>query len=113
MKTNTATKTHTHSHSDFWLETAWPEGAQAFGKLRESAFGAGKVDAKTKAMIQLACVSLLRCKHCVDGTVGKLKSDFKATDREIAEVMMVASFAAAGTNLAWAKEVFDEHIGSN
>jgi alkylhydroperoxidase/carboxymuconolactone decarboxylase family protein YurZ len=111
MKTNTATKTH--AHAGFWLEKAWPEGAEAFGKLREKAFSAGEVDMKTKALIQLACVSLLRCKHCVNGTVGKLKSDFKATDREIAEVMMVASFAAAGTNMAWAKEVFDEHIGSN
>jgi alkylhydroperoxidase/carboxymuconolactone decarboxylase family protein YurZ len=64
-------------------------------------------------MIQLACVSLLRCKHCVDGTVGKLKNEYKVSDQEIAEVMMVASFAAAGTNLAWAKEVFDEHVGAN
>ena len=108
MKTNGTAETHTHS--GFWLEKAWPEGAEAFGKLRETAFGAGKVDKKTKALIQLACVSLLRCKHCVDSTVGKLKKDFKATDQEIAEVMMVASFAAAGTNMAWAHEVFDAHI---
>jgi AhpD family alkylhydroperoxidase len=111
MKTNVAEKTHTHTK--FWLEKAWPEGAEAFNGLRAKAFGAGKVDAKTKALIQLACVSLLRCKHCVDGTVGKLKTDFKATDQEIAEVMMVASFAAAGTNMAWAHEVFDKHVGSN
>jgi len=52
MKTHAAEKTHTHAK--FWLETAWPEGA---------------------------------------------------------EVMMVASFAAAGTNMAWAHEVFDEHAG--
>ena len=115
MKTSVATKTHTHNHhqTGFWLEKAWPEGAKAFGQLRETAFSAGKVDAKTKALIQLACVSLLRCKHCVNGTVGRLKNDYKVTDQEIAEVMMVASFAAAGTNMAWAKEVFDEHIGSN
>ena len=113
MKSQSETTTKNHVHSDFWLEKAWPEGAQALGALREKAFGAGKVDAKTKAMIQLACVSMMRCKHCVDGTVGKLKNEFKVTDREIAEIMMVASYAAAGTNMAWAKEVFDEHIGSN
>ena len=110
MKTEVATK---HTHSGFWLEKAWPEGAEAFGKLREKAFGAGKVDAKTKAMIQLACVSMLRCKHCVGGTLKKLKTEHKVTDQEIAEIMMVASYAAAGTNMAWAAEVFDEHIGSN
>ena len=68
---------------------------------------------QTKAMIQLACVSLLRCKHCVAGTVKKLKTEHKVSDQQIAEVMMVASFAAAGTNLAWAAEVFDENIGAN
>jgi AhpD family alkylhydroperoxidase len=111
MKTNVATKPHTHN--GFWLENAWPEGAEAFNQLRAKALGAGKVDAKTKAMIQLACVSMLRCKHCVDGTLGKLKTEHKVTDQEIAEIMMVASFAAAGTNMAWAAEVFDEHIGHN
>jgi AhpD family alkylhydroperoxidase len=111
MKTETVTKPHTHN--GFWLEKAWPEGAEAFDQLRAKAFAAGKVDAKTKAMIQLASVSLLRCKHCVNGTVAKLKTDFKVSDQEIAEVMMVASFAAAGTNMAWAAEVFDEHIGHN
>jgi AhpD family alkylhydroperoxidase len=108
MKSPAAAKAH--SHDGFWLEKAWPEGAEAFGQLRATAFGAGKVDAKTKALIQLACVSLLRCKHCVNGTVSRLKTEFKVTDQEIAEVMLVGSFAAAGTNLAWAAEVFDEHI---
>lgn len=113
MKTNAAAETHAHSHGTsgkLWLERAWPQGAQAFGALREKALGAGEVDAKTKAMIQLACVSMLRCKHCVGGTITKLKNEHRVTDRQIAEIMMVASFAAAGTNLAWAKEVFDEHI---
>jgi AhpD family alkylhydroperoxidase len=111
MKTEAAIKPHTHD--GFWLEKAWPEGAQAFAKLRETAFSDGKVDKKTKAMIQLACVSLLRCKHCVAGTVKKLKTEHKVTDQQIAEIMMVASFAAAGTNMAWAAEVFDENMGSN
>jgi AhpD family alkylhydroperoxidase len=111
IKTETATKPHTHN--GFWLERAWPEGAGAFNALRAKAFGAGKVDAKTKALIQLACVSLLRCKHCVNGTLTKLKKEHKATDQEIAEVMMVASFAAAGTNMAWAAEVFEDHVGHN
>jgi len=109
MKTNGAVKARTRSGS--WMERAWPEGAGALAGLREKAFASGEVDARTKALIQLACVSLLRCRHCINGTVARLKQDFKASDREIAEVMMVASYAAAGTNLAWAKEVFEEHLG--
>jgi len=110
MKTNGNTKEHTHATARHWMERAWPEGFEAMARLRETAFAAGEVDAKTKAMIQLACVSLLRCKHCVNGTVGKLKKEHGVTDRQIAEIMLVASYAGAGTNLAWAKEVFDEHI---
>lgn len=106
MKTN-GHKTKTHGS---WMERAWPEAARAQAELREKAFSAGQIDARTKKLIQLACVSLLRCKHCVDGTLTTLKQEYKATDREIAEVMLVASYAAAGTNLAWAKEVFEEHI---
>jgi len=111
MKTDETTKEHAHTHTGHWMERAWPQGYQAIAQLRETAYASGEVDAKTKAMIQLACVSLLRCKHCVNNTVAKLKSEHKVTDRQIAEVMLVASYAGAGTNLAWAKEVFDEHIG--
>ena len=50
-------------------------------------------------MLRLAWASLLRRKYCVNGTVGTLKKQFKVTDHEIAEVMMVASVAAAGTKL--------------
>lgn len=111
MKNHAPAKEHSHAVSSHWMEKAWPEGFQALAGFKEKAFGAGAVDAKTKAMIQLACVSLLRCKHCVDGTVAKLQDEHKVSDREIAEVMMVASYAAAGTNLAWAKEVFTERLG--
>jgi len=108
MKTNGTTKSQAHQH---WMDKAWPEGFEALAGFRQKAMAAGAVDAKTKAFIQLALVSQLRCKHCVNNTVAKLKSEFKASDREIAEVMMVGSVAAAGTNLAWAKEVFEEHLG--
>ena len=46
------------------------------------------------------------------GKVDQLKADFNVSDREIAETMMIASLSAAGTNLAWAKEVFEEKLGA-
>jgi AhpD family alkylhydroperoxidase len=104
-------KTSTHGRNSSWTAKAWPEGREAFQKFLSLALAEGELDARTKAFIQIACVSLLRCKHCIDGNVAKLKTEFKATDREIAEAMMVASAAAAATNLAWAREVFDERLG--
>jgi alkylhydroperoxidase/carboxymuconolactone decarboxylase family protein YurZ len=113
MKTHGMTKEqpHTHAKKGHWMENAWPQGYQALAQLRQTAFASGEVDAKTNAVIQLACVSMLRCKHCVNNTVAMLKSEHQVSDRQIAEVMLVASYASAGTNLAWAKEVFEEHLG--
>jgi AhpD family alkylhydroperoxidase len=97
-----------HKH---WLEGAWPEAHKAYRELYSLVNGKGALDPKTKALIGLATASLLRCKHCVGSKVDQLKDEFGATDREIAETMMVASMSAAGTNLAWAKEVFTEKLG--
>jgi len=94
-----------------WMEDAWPEAHQSFRQLCETVNDNGVLEPKTKAFIGLAAASLLRCKHCVGSKVEYLKSEFGATDREIAEVMMTASLAAAGTNLAWAREVFEEKLG--
>ncbi|HVE14758.1 MAG TPA: carboxymuconolactone decarboxylase family protein [Elusimicrobiota bacterium] len=94
-----------------WLAEAWPEGAQAMSGLRDAVYKNGTLDPKTRALIHLACVSLQRCRHCVDAVLGRLKNECGATDREIAEAMVIASMAAAGTNIAWAKETFHEHLG--
>lgn len=50
-------------------------------------------------------------KHWMENAWPPLKADYNVSDREIAEVMMLASMSAAGTNLAWAKEVFEEKLG--
>lgn len=97
-----------HKH---WMENAWPEAHEKFRDLYETVQNKGVLEPKTKALIGLATASLLRCKHCVGNKVTQLKADFNCTDQEIAETMMVASLSAAGTNLAWAKEVFEEKLG--
>lgn len=97
-----------HKH---WMEDAWPEAHEKFRDLYATVQEKGVLEPKTKAFIGLAAASLMRCKHCVGNKVEQLKTEFNASDREIAEVMMVASLSAAGTNLAWAKEVFEEKLG--
>ncbi len=109
MRTNGRHKPQ--AHASHWMEKAWPEARRDYVALRDKVFGPGALDERTKAFIQLACVSLLRCRHCVDNSLSKLKGEHKASDREIAEAMMVASMAASGTNMAWAREVFEEHLG--
>ena len=97
-----------HKH---WMENAWPEAHEKFRDLYTHVHENGVLDKKTKALIGLATASLLRCKHCVGNKVEQLKSEYNCSDKEIAEVMMLASLSAAGTNMAWAKEVFEEKLG--
>lgn len=91
-----------------WMETAWPEGKAAFDNLYDTVHQKGVLDAKTRRLIALACVSLLRCRHCVEANLRRLREEAGASEREIAEAMMIASLTAAGTNLAWAKECFED-----
>ncbi|MBI3553668.1 MAG: carboxymuconolactone decarboxylase family protein [Elusimicrobia bacterium] len=107
----TARKHAAPTQQKHWLEHAWPEGHKAYADFRETVNAKGTLPPKTKALIGLAAASLQRCKHCVAGKIDELKSEHGATDQEIAETMLVASLSAAGTNLAWAKEVFVEKLG--
>jgi AhpD family alkylhydroperoxidase len=93
-----------------WMEKAWPQGAEAFGNFYAAVTEKGHLDPKTRLLIMLVGASQGRCRHCVGGQIDRLKKEVGATNQEIAEAMMLASLAAAGTNMAWAKEVFDEKL---
>src|ERR1017187_6527673 len=104
-------KTLTAPTTKTWMQKAWPEGGDAFQTLYKVVEEKGVLDPKTRQLIMLAAAPLQRCKHCVGHQVQRLQEEVGATDREIAEAMMLASLAAAGTNMAWAKEVFEERLG--
>lgn len=91
------------------MERAWPEGGDAFSEFASSVEKGGVLDPKTRALILLAATSLARCPHCVDHHLETLKK-LGATNREIAEAILLGSVAAAGANMAWAAEIFHKHL---
>ena len=67
------------------------------------------LDTKTKELIRVAVASVFRCKHC---TEHHIKDAFTAgaTKQEVAEAILLSSLQAAGTQLNWNKEFFQEYL---
>ena len=89
--------------------------------LKQSSLGAGYqyfsnsagqktvLDAKTKELIRLAVASVFRCKHCTEHHAkGAIAAG--ATKQEIAEAILLSALQAAGTQLNWHKEFFEEFL---
>ena len=69
----------------------------------------GVLDAKTKKLLMIALASVFRCSHCTDGHIrGALESG--VSKEEIAEALMIAAAIAAGTQLGWARDIFEKYL---
>jgi len=67
------------------------------------------LDTKTKELIRLAVASVFRCKHCTEHHINDALSA-GATKQEVAEAILLSSLQAAGTQLNWHKEFFEETL---
>jgi len=70
------------------------------------------LDMKTKELIRLAVSSVFRCKHCTEHHINDA-IDAGATKEEVAEAILLSSLQAAGTQLNWHKEYFDEKLADH
>ena len=68
------------------------------------------LDAKTKELIRLAVASVFRCQHCTEHHI-KDAMEAGATKQEISEAILLSALQAAGTQLNWHKDFFDETLG--
>ena len=68
------------------------------------------LDMKTKELIRVAVASVFRCEHC---TQHHIENAMKAgaTKEEISEAILLSSLQAAGTQLNWHKDYFEEKLG--
>ena len=67
------------------------------------------LDAKTKELIRLAVASVFRCKHCTEHHVHDAM-EAGATKQEVAEAILLSALQAAGTQLNWHKEFFENTV---
>ena len=92
-----------------WYLKKSPLGA-AYQHFSNVAKQESVLDMKTKELIRLSIASVFRCNHC---TEHHIKDAFTAgaTKEEISEALLLSSLQAAGTQLNWDKELFEEYLG--
>jgi AhpD family alkylhydroperoxidase len=71
----------------------------SFASFNQKVFEEGKVSAKTKELIAVACAHITRCPYCIEGHIQKAKKA-GASDEEIAEAVFVAVAMNAGASFA-------------
>jgi len=91
-----------------FLNEMLPETAEAFGQMRNSIFKDGFLDLKTKELIAIASSVLMRCQFCVY-VHSQRAAAMGATKEEIAEVISVAMFVAAESQIGWTN-IYGENI---
>ena len=69
------------------------------------------LDEKTKELIRVAVASVFRCKHCTEHHIQDAIAA-GATKQEVSEAILLSALQAAGTQLNWHKEYFDETLSA-
>jgi len=96
--------------SNRWYIEASPKPGSAFQKFHDAVTNESSLDKKTVELIKIAVSSVLRCRHCTEDHIVKALQQ-GVSRREIADAMMVAALQCAGTQLYWAMDIFEKHIG--
>jgi len=91
-----------------WYLNRSPLGA-AYAHFSNVAGQKTVLDAKTKELIRLAIASVFRCTHCTEHHI-KDAIAAGATKQEISEALLLSALQAAGTQLNWHKEYFEETL---
>ena len=94
-----------------WFLDASPDVGAAFIDFHTAVTKNNSLDDKTMELIKIAVSSALRCPHCTQSHIIKAKEN-GATKREIADSLLIAALQAAGTQLYWDLDGFEEHLGS-
>ena len=93
-----------------WFDEKAPDMAKGWWEFYNAVEAEGKLDKKTKALIAVAVAVHGRCKHCTESRIKKAMS-LDITKEEIAETIMVTGLLSSGTEIFWAKDVYDKYLG--
>ena len=91
-----------------WYLGKSPLGA-SYQHFSNTAAQKSVLDNKTKELIRLSVASVFRCTHCTESHIAAAL-EAGATKAEISEALLLTSLQAAGTQLSWNKELFEEYL---
>lgn len=93
-----------------WYAKNSPEMGKAFSDFYSACQEKGALDNKTKELLMAALACVFRCPHCTDEHVKKAL-EVGASKQEVTEALLIAAVEGAGTQLYWAKDTFEKHLG--
>lgn len=99
------------STGEKWYVAASPKLGNAFQDFHHTITNDSCLDKKTMELIKIAVNSVLRCPHCTEDHIIKAVEE-GATKQEIADTLLISSLQGAGTQLYWAKDIFEKHLSS-
>lgn len=94
-----------------WFVENSPELGKPFAEFYEASKEKGVLDKKTKELLMASLACVFRCPHCTEEHV-KGALDAGASKQEVTEALLIAAVEAAGTQLAWKKELFMKYLAS-
>lgn len=93
-----------------WFDEKAPDMAKGWWEFYNAVESEGKLDKKTKALIAIAVAVHGRCPHCTESRIKKALA-LEISKEEIAEAIMSTALLSSGTELFWAKDVYDKYLG--
>ena len=93
----------------WYLENS-PEVGQAYADFSKACNEKTVLDAKTRELLMTALACAFRCPHCTETHIARAL-EAGATKREVTEALLIAAMEAAGTQLAWVREVYEKRLG--
>jgi AhpD family alkylhydroperoxidase len=93
-----------------WYAEHSPEIGPAFVDFYDRCKTQGVLDKKTKELLMAALASVFRCSHCTDQHIGRAL-EAGASKAEVSEALLIAAVEGAGTQLYWAKDIYEKHFG--
>lgn len=95
-----------------WYTTHSPEIGEKFDAFYAACNEQGVLDKKTKHLLMAALACAFRCPHCTESHITKaLKAG--ASKSEVAEALLIAAVEGAGTQLYWAKQIYEKHLSGD
>lgn len=93
----------------WYLENS-PEVGQAYADFNEACKQKTVLEPKTRELLMLALACAFRCPHCTETHIMRAL-EAGASKREVTEALLIAADEAAGTQLAWLREVYEKRLG--
>jgi len=93
-----------------WFEKNAPRMAEGWWSFYNAVEGETVLDKKTKALIAVSVAVHGRCPHCTESRIKKALA-LGISKEEISEAIMETALLSSGTEIFWAKDVYDKYLG--